>query len=63
MSETLERQPYMERIQQEVQEVADVLSRQSGRTILEVWDEALSLHRVRYSTEILPDEDRSNKTS
>jgi hypothetical protein len=43
---------YIERIQVEVQEIADVLSRQSGRSILDVWNEALSLHRVRVRDEI-----------
>jgi hypothetical protein len=50
------RQPHIERIRQEVQEIAEVLSRQSGRSIVEVWNEALSLHRVRYEREILPEE-------
>jgi hypothetical protein len=45
----------MERIQAEVQEIADVLSRRSGRSIVEVWNEALSLHRVRYEKEMLAD--------
>ena len=42
-----------DRIQQEVQEIAEVLGRRSGKTIVEVWQEALSLHRVRYETEVL----------
>ncbi len=46
-----------ERTQREVQKMADVLSRQSGRSIVEVWNEALSLHRVRYQTIILLDEE------
>jgi hypothetical protein len=46
---------HIERIQAEVQEIAEVLSRQSGRSIVEVWNEALSLHRVRYDTVPLPD--------
>jgi hypothetical protein len=46
--------------QREVQEIAEVLSRQSGRSINEVWDEALRLHRVRYETERLID-DREEK--
>ena len=53
-------QPQIERIQAEVQEIAEVLSRQSGRSIIEVWDEALRLHRVRYETERLID-DRQEK--
>jgi hypothetical protein len=48
------RQPHIERIQAEVQEIAEVLSRRSGKSIVDVWNEALSLHRVRYATEILP---------
>jgi hypothetical protein len=39
----------------------EVLSHQSGRSIIEVWDEALRLHRVRYETERLFD-DREEKT-
>ncbi len=41
-------------LQQEVQEIADVLLRQRppGTDIIDVWQEALSLHRVRYDTEV-----------
>jgi hypothetical protein len=49
-------QPHIERIQAEVQEIAEVLSRQSGRSIVEVWTEALTLHRVRYETVPLIDD-------
>jgi hypothetical protein len=42
----------------EVQEIAEVLSRQSGRSIIDVWDEALQLHRVRYETERLNDDQK-----
>jgi hypothetical protein len=49
-----------ERTQREVQEIAEVLSHQSGRSVIEVWDEALRLHRVRYETERLID-DRQEK--
>jgi hypothetical protein len=45
-----------ERTQHEVQEIAEVLSRQSGRSIIEVWDVAVRLHRVRYETERLIDD-------
>jgi hypothetical protein len=45
-----------EQTQREVQEIAEVLSRQSGHSIIEVWDEALRLHRVRYETERLVDD-------
>jgi hypothetical protein len=44
-----------ERILEDVSEIADVLAREQGREIAEVWEEALSLHRVRYETEVLPD--------
>jgi hypothetical protein len=44
-----------ERLQQEVQEIADVLAREAGKTPSQVWEEALSLHRVRYETAPLPD--------
>jgi hypothetical protein len=49
------------RIQAEVQEIAEVLSRRSGRSIVEVWSEALTLHRVRYETVQLID-DREDET-
>ncbi len=49
-----------ERAQREVQEIAEVLSRQSGRSVSEVWDEALTLHRVRYETDVQPDLDEGN---
>jgi hypothetical protein len=45
------------RIQQEVTEIAEVLARRQGKTVREVWNEALTLHRVRYETEILARED------
>ena len=46
------------RLQAEILEIAEVLLRQSppGTTLVDVWEEALSLHRVRYATEILPPE-------
>jgi hypothetical protein len=46
-----------ERIRREVQEIAEVLSRRSGKSIIEVWQEALSLHRVRYERDVLKAED------
>jgi hypothetical protein len=46
-------------LQAEVQEIAEVLSRRSGKSIVEVWNEALTLHRVRYEREILPDDEES----
>jgi hypothetical protein len=45
----------IDEIQTEVQEIAEVLQReQPDKTIAEVWEEALSLHRVRYETKVLP---------
>ena len=41
-----------DRIQEEVDEIAEVLARQQGREIRDVWNEALTLHRVRYETEV-----------
>ncbi len=48
-----------ERTQCEVQEVAEVLLREkpAGTQLGDVWNEALSLHRVRYETTILRDEE------
>jgi len=40
------------RIQEEVTEIAEVLARQQGKPIREVWTEALTLHRVRYEKEV-----------
>jgi hypothetical protein len=34
-----------ERLQQEIEEMPEVLSRRSGQSIAEVWNEALTLHR------------------
>jgi hypothetical protein len=51
-----------ERLQQEVQEIADILARQSGKTTIQVWEEALSLHRVRYETTPLPDAETESAT-
>jgi len=47
----------IDRVQAEVQEIAVVLSKPAGKSITEVWNEALTLHRVRYETEILARED------
>jgi hypothetical protein len=46
----------LDQIQEEVQEIAEVLLREHpvGTPMSEVWDEALTLHRVRYETKILP---------
>jgi len=40
-------------IQREVREIADVLAQQQGKTVREVWNEVLTLHRVRYETDVL----------
>ncbi len=47
-----------ERTQREVREIAEVLLREkpAGTQLGDVWNEALSLHRVRYETEILKEE-------
>jgi hypothetical protein len=50
-------QSLIERVQAEVQEIAEVLSRRSGKSITEVWNEALTPLRVRYETEVLPRDD------
>jgi hypothetical protein len=42
-------------MQREVTQIAEVLARRQGKTVREVWAEALTLHRVRYETEVLPD--------
>jgi hypothetical protein len=45
------------RIQRDVTEIAEVPAQRKGKTVREVWNEALTLHRVRYETEILVRED------
>jgi hypothetical protein len=50
-----------ERLQQEVQEIAEVLSRRSGKPVRDVWQEALSLHRVRYETDVLVDPEEESR--
>ena len=52
-----------EEIQQEVTEIAEVLLREHppGTPMSAVWEEALSLHRVRYETKVLPPVDRPEK--
>jgi hypothetical protein len=50
-----------EELGEEITEIARVLMRRTGKTEKEVWDEALTLHRVRYAREIRPppeDEER-----
>jgi hypothetical protein len=48
---------FYDHIQSEVQEIADVLSRRSGKPVRDVWEEALSLNRVRYETDVLKEDD------
>ena len=43
-----------DRLYDEVEEITEVLIRESGKSMAEVWENALSLHRVRYDTEVLP---------
>jgi hypothetical protein len=38
------------RIQEEVTKIIEVLTRHEGKTMRVVWNEPLSLHRVRYET-------------
>ena len=46
---------HADQVQAKIQEIAEVLQReQPEQTITELWEEALSLHRVRYETEVLP---------
>ncbi len=45
------------RIQQEVTEIAEVLAQRQGKTVREVWTEVLTLHRVRYETDVLGQDD------
>jgi hypothetical protein len=53
---------WAQRIQEEVQEIAEVLAREQSKPIdIKIWEEALSLHRVRYETEILPDPEEGRK--
>jgi hypothetical protein len=50
-----------EQQQQDVQEIAEVLARQQGKEIRDVWQEALTLYRVRFKTEVLPNPDEGHK--
>lgn len=40
-------QSLIDRVQAEVQEIAGVLARQQRKSVREVWNEALTIHRVR----------------
>jgi hypothetical protein len=46
-----------EEIQETVSGVARMLMAESGKSMVEVWDEALSIYRVQFETEVLKDED------
>ena len=46
-----------QRLQQEVEEIAEVLARQQGKEQRDVWEEALTLRRVRYETDVFPSRD------
>lgn len=45
-----------DRTQAEVQEIGEVLNQQSRPSNIDVWNEAVGLHRVRHETEMLADE-------
>src|SRR5947209_311949 len=52
---TSEPSPHHKQIEEDVHEIFDVLRRREPeRPTLELWDEALTLYRVRFATEILP---------
>jgi RNA polymerase sigma-70 factor (ECF subfamily) len=42
-----------ERLQLEVEEIAEVLAKQQGKSLFEVWEEALSLYRLRLRKKIV----------
>jgi hypothetical protein len=42
-----------QRLQEEVSEIAEVLARWHKKSHVDVWQEALHLHRVRYETVVL----------
>lgn len=49
---------HQEQQQQDVQEIFEVLRRwHPDRSPFELWTEALTLHRVRFETEVLPPRD------
>lgn len=51
-----------DQLQTEVQEIYDVLRRwHPDRSIVDLWNEALPLHRVRFETEILPPRDPKDR--
>lgn len=51
-----------DQLQQEVQEIYDVLRRwHPDRSTVDLWNEALLLHRVRFDIEILPPGDPKDR--
>jgi hypothetical protein len=56
MGEESESRTALDQIEEEVREIAWVLLREHppGTQMTEVWQEALTLHAVRYETEVLP---------
>jgi hypothetical protein len=44
-----------EEIQETVRGIARVLMAESGKSMVEVWEEALSLYRVQFEQEVLAD--------
>jgi hypothetical protein len=46
---------------QDIQEIAEVLAREQGKEMRDVWEEALTLYRVRFETEVLPDPREGHK--
>jgi hypothetical protein len=54
--DTSDQQTALDEVAAEVREVARVLLReyQPGTLMSEAWQEALTLHAVRYETEVLP---------
>ena len=46
----------LDEIEQEIREIAQVLLREHppGTPMIEVWDEAQTLYRVRFETEVMP---------
>jgi hypothetical protein len=49
--------------QDTVRGIARVLMAESGKSMVEVWEEALSIHRVQYNTEVLPDPEEEDKST
>ena len=58
MDEEMSPHPQM---QAGVMEIADVLAKRQGKSMQKVWEKALSQHRVRFETEILPPPDEKSE--